>query len=75
MTSRSSRRPAAACFGGGEPAAHRVSLWQTAATGYSLVATTASAQAITAESATNGAKVISLGIMAAPLQSWTFTKV
>lgn len=56
-------------------AAQRWSLWQTAATGYSLVATTASAQMITAESATNGAKVISLGIMAAPLQSWTFTKV
>ncbi|GGT14698.1 hypothetical protein GCM10010222_65920 [Streptomyces tanashiensis] len=55
--------------------AQRWSLWQTAATGYSLVATTASAQAITATSATNGAKVIASGIMPAPLQSWTFTKV
>ncbi|MGW2770789.1 family 20 glycosylhydrolase [Streptomyces sp. NPDC001275] len=55
-------------------AAQRWSLWQTSDSGYSLVATTASAQMITAESATSGAKVISLGIMAAPHQSWTFTK-
>jgi hexosaminidase len=53
----------------------RWSLWQTADNGYSLVAITASAQAVAVNSATNGAKVITLGLQPTSLQSWTLTKV
>ncbi|WP_436499855.1 family 20 glycosylhydrolase [Actinokineospora sp. HUAS TT18] len=53
----------------------RWSLWQTADNGYSLVAITASAQAVAVSSATSGAKVITSGLQPTSLQSWTLTKV
>jgi hexosaminidase len=61
-----------ACTGNAQ---QKWSLWQTADNGYTLVATTASAQALTVPSATSGAKAITLGLQPTSLQSWTLTRV